>query len=73
MRRYFFDLVGQGRCLYDFHGRQFPDPAAAREAAQLIALNVEIEEFASGRVDVRDARGGEVFFIVIRVAEQCAA
>ncbi len=75
MRRYFFDFVGLARLVYDFHGRQFADPLGAHQAAQLLALNLEVEgdeDFVGGHVDVRDPRGGAVFSVAIRTAEQQA-
>ena len=76
MRRYFFDIVGLGRVIYDFHGRLFSNPIDAQQVAQLLALNAEVEgdeEVAGGRIEVRDANGGSFFSVVIRAAEYAVA
>jgi hypothetical protein len=74
MTRYFFDLVGHSRSIYDFHGQLF-EPLKAQEQAQLLALNMLVEEdedFVGGQVDVRDAKGGVMFSVAIHAPEQRA-
>jgi hypothetical protein len=76
MARYFFDLVGNGRSIFDFQGHMFPDHRIAHEQAQLLALNLHVEEdeaFVGGRVDVCDVKGGVMFSVAICVPEQLAA
>ncbi len=76
MARYFFDLIGHSRSIYDFHGRALSEPLKAHEQAQMLALNVEVEDdedFVGGRIEVRDVKGGVVFSVAIRVMEQLAA
>lgn len=43
MRRYFFDVVGDQRTEYDYHGSELPTPEKAYELANLIALDLAIE------------------------------
>ncbi len=76
MTHYFFDCIGHSRKLYDFHGRRLPEEGDAQQLAQLLALNFEVEgddQFVGGRVEVRNAQGGTVFFVAIAAAEQRAA
>jgi hypothetical protein len=76
MARYFFDLIGHNRSVFDFHGGTFSEGYKAHEQAQLLALNLQVEEdeaFIGGRVNVRDASGGVMFSVVIRDPEQLAA
>jgi hypothetical protein len=74
MARYFFDLIGHHRSLFDFQGHTFSDRYKAHEQAQLLALDLQVEEdeeFMGGRVDVCDVRGGVMFSVT--VPEQLAA
>lgn len=76
MARYFFDLIGHSRSIFDFHGGTFSDRYEAHEQAQLLALNLQVEEdeaFVGGRVHVRDAQGGVMFSVEIHEPEQLAA
>lgn len=76
MARYFFDLVGHHRSFFDFQGHPFSDQYKAHEQAELLALDLQIEEdeeFVGGRVDVRDIKGGVMFSVAIRVPDQLAA
>src|SRR5262249_1734835 len=42
MKRYFFDVVGEGCTEIDFHGRAFTEPQKALETAQILALDIEV-------------------------------
>jgi hypothetical protein len=68
--RYFFDLGGQERCLYDFNGREFETLEAASELAELMALDLEMDgNWAGWAVAIRDANGGTRFSIPVRSAD----
>jgi hypothetical protein len=76
MSKYFFDRVGRERTEYDYHGRVFPGPDKARELAELIALDLEIEP--DGRwlgwcIDVRNAYGEQFCKIPVRASEFACA
>jgi hypothetical protein len=44
MRRYFFDLVGEERSEYDYRGRDLPSPESAYQFAELIAVDLAVDE-----------------------------
>ena len=70
MTRYFFDLGGHNRCLYDFSGREFATLEAASELAELMALDLELEgEWDGWAVAIRDAHGGTRLSIPVRNTE----
>ena len=76
MKKYFFDVVGQQRAEYDFHGREFAQPQKAFQLAQLLAIDVEVEgkdEFCGGCVNVRNADGHQLFSVPIRELDLIAA
>lgn len=76
MGKYFFDRIGQDRAEYDYHGRAFASPEKARELAELIALDLEIESdgrWAGWAVDVRNAYNERFFTIPVRAPELAAA
>jgi hypothetical protein len=75
MRRYFFDLVGQVQLEIDFQGREFSDPNAALQFAELIAID---EAMFGGRfgwhVRVSDSAGNQLFSVpVVETPELMAA
>jgi len=76
MSKYFFDRVSQGRAEYDYHGRAFPTPENARELAELIALDLEIEtdgRWSGWSIDVRNTYGERFFMIPVREPEFACA
>jgi len=76
MSKYFFDRVSQGRAEYDYHGRAFPTPENARELAELIALDLEIEtdgRWSGWSIDVRNTYGERFFMIPVRGPELACA
>ena len=76
MGKYFFDRVRDGRAEYDYHGRIFPTPEKARQLAELIAIDLEIEpdgRWLGWAVDVRNAHGERFFTIPVRASELACA
>jgi hypothetical protein len=43
MQKYFFDLVGQHYCEYDYHGRALAAPEQALQHAELLVLDLEMD------------------------------
>jgi hypothetical protein len=71
MKKYFFDVVGDGRMEYDFRGREFDEPQKAFQMAHLLALDMEVgrgDELAGGRINVRNADGHQLFTVPIAIA-----
>jgi hypothetical protein len=76
MKRYFFDVVSQGRAEYDYSGREFPSPEMAMQLAELIALDLEVcphGVWAGSIVDVRDSHGRQFCSMQVRPPELAAA
>jgi hypothetical protein len=76
MKRLFFDVANAAYVLYDYHGREFEKLEAARELAELIALDLECSDAnnsAGLEVQVRDVRGAQLFSIPVREPELIAA
>jgi len=76
MKKYFFDVVGQGRSEYDFRGSEFSEPQKAFQLAQLLALDVEVgaeEEFSGGSINVHNAHGHKLFSVPIGDLDLIAA
>ena len=76
MKKYFFDVVGEGCMELDFHGRAFAEPQKALETAHMIALDMEVgyaEEYSGRVVHVRTAIGENLFSVPIRMPDQIAA
>ena len=76
MKKYFFDVVGDGCRELDFHGRAFAEPEKALETAQILALDMEVgygEEYSGRTVQVRSADGMSLFSVPIRMPDQIAA
>ena len=71
MKKYFFDVVGESRLEYDFHGHNFAEPQKAFQLAHMLALDMEVgyaEEYAGGKIDVRNADGHQLFSVPIAIA-----
>jgi hypothetical protein len=65
MRRYFFDVVIQGRTTYDYDGTTFTTAQEAYQFAELIALDVGVkfrDEFYQHAVYVRTEKGDSLFY-----------
>jgi hypothetical protein len=76
MKKYFFDLIGQGCSEYDFRGRDFAEPQKAFQLAQMLALDLEVsggDDFAGGSINVRNADGHKLFTVPIGEPELVAA
>ena len=72
MNRYFFDRVDGRRSEYDYCGSELPSPEAARQVAELIAIDLEVVEAGSWSgwaIDVRDALGKQFFSVPVRESE----
>ncbi len=60
MNRYFFDRVGGKRSEYDYQGKDLPNPEAAHQIAELIAIDLEVVDegiWSGWAISVRDAFG----------------
>ena len=71
MKKYFFDVIGDGRMEYDFRGRDFDEPQKAFQMAHLLALDIEVgagDECSGGSVHVRNAAGHQLFSVPIAIA-----
>ena len=76
MKKYFFDVVGDGCLELDFHGRAFTEPQKALETAHMLALDIEVgygEEYSGRAIKVRSIDGLSLFSVPIRMPEQIAA
>jgi hypothetical protein len=76
MSKYFFDRVSRHRAEYDYQGRALPTPENARQLAELIALDLEIEpegKWSGWAIAVRNAQGQQFFSIPVRAPELIAA
>ena len=75
MKRYFFDRVGRNRAEYDYSGSNLPSLDAAQNLAELIAIDLAIEEegaWSGWAVTVRDAVGKQFFSVPVH-AQAAAA
>lgn len=76
MRRYFFDLVGKERSEYDYSGRELPTPESAHQLAELIAVDLALEEqepWYGWSVKVRNTEGSEMFCVLVQSGYLAAA
>jgi hypothetical protein len=76
MKKYFFDVVGDGCTELDFHGRAFTEPQKALQLAHMLALDMEVgygEEYSGRAIQVRSADGLSLFSVPIRQPDQIAA
>jgi hypothetical protein len=76
MKKYFFDVVGDGSVEIDFHGRAFAEPQKALQLAHMLALDMEVgyaDEYSGKSIHVRCAEGHNLFSVPIRQPDQIAA
>lgn len=76
MSRYFFDLVGEERSEYDYSGRNLPSPENAYQLAELIAVDLAVEEqevWYGWTVKVRNVQGLEMFCVPVQPGYLAAA
>ncbi len=76
MKKYFFDVVGDGCMELDFHGRAFAEPQKALQMAHMLALDMEVgyaDEYSGKAIHVRSADGLSLFSVPIRQPDQIAA
>jgi hypothetical protein len=76
MKKYFFDLVGQHYCEYDYHGRALAAPEQALQHAELLVLDLEMDadrQWSGWAVHVRDARGHQFCSVPVRYPDLVAA
>ena len=70
MTRFFFDYVSDGQVMHDYQGRYYANAQAAREYAELLALDLEhMGEWDGFAVCVRNAHGQEFFSTPVRAME----
>jgi hypothetical protein len=70
MKRYFFDLGNQSESMYDFQGREIASPEAAYQMAELMALDLGLDDGWAGWVlVVRSPEGKSVFSIPVQNAD----
>jgi hypothetical protein len=76
MKRYFFDRVGGGQAEYDYHGRMLSTPEAARQLAEVIALDLELMDeggWSGWAINVHTAVGQQPFSVPVPASAQMAA
>jgi len=76
MKRYFFDRVSSERAEYDYRGRDFSSPEAARQLAEIIALDLELMDeggWSGWAIAVRNALGEQLFSVPIAQCSTMAA
>ena len=73
MQRYFFDVVGHGRSELDFAGRELPTPETAYDAAELMALDLAVDDTIGWAVNVSDVKGHKLFSIPVQASYLGAA
>jgi hypothetical protein len=70
MTRYFFDYVTENQVLHDYQGRYYDNTMAAREYAELLAIDLEhMGEWTGWTVSVRDVHGKESFSVQVLALE----
>jgi len=75
VKRYFFDVIRQGRSEYDYTGRALSSPEKAYQLAELIALDLAVacEERNDWHVRVCSAEGQKIFSIAVEPSYVAAA
>jgi uncharacterized protein DUF6894 len=69
MNKYFFDVTGQHYCEYDHQGRILAHPEEALSVAELLALDLEVqdaEEWLGCAIVVRDCWGKQLCSVPVR-------
>ena len=75
MKRYFFDRVSCERAEYDFRGREFSNPEAAHQLAEIIALDLGLMDeggWCGWSIKVRNAIGQQLFLVPVPEAAPMA-
>jgi hypothetical protein len=70
MNRYFFDIVKQDRSELDYRGRVFSTMKEAYDAAELIALDLEVryeDEMIGSAVTVWSVEGRKLFSVPVAI------
>jgi hypothetical protein len=68
MMRFFFDVAATTHIRYDYQGRDLGNQEAARELAELIALdlgNSDENDWQGAKVEVRDVKGARLFEVPV--------
>jgi hypothetical protein len=76
MKRYFFDRINREQAEYDFHGRMLSTPEAARQLAEVIALDLELMDeggWSGWAINVRTALGQQLFSVPVPAPTTMAA
>jgi hypothetical protein len=74
MERYFFDVVAQGRSVYDYVGREFATLEGAQQLAELIALDLALDgDWLGWAVAIRDPHGQNYLCVPVKESELLAA
>jgi hypothetical protein len=75
MNRFFFDVAAKTHVQYDYRGREFSDPDAARSFAELVALDMGCtnDQDRATEVQVRNIRGEQLFAVPIPQSNLIAA
>jgi hypothetical protein len=75
MNRFFFDVASKTYVQYDYRGREFSDPDAARSFAELVALDMGCtdDQDRAAEVQVRNVRGEQLFAVPILQSTLIAA
>jgi hypothetical protein len=76
VKRYFFDVVGSNRRELDYSGRMLPTPESARDAAELLAIDLAVKnegEAIGWSVNVSVAEGHKLFSIPVQESYLAAA
>lgn len=76
MSRYFFDLVGAEQSKYDYTGRELPSKENAYQLAELIAVDLAVEDEApwyGWAVKVRNVQGREICSVAVKPEYLAAA
>jgi hypothetical protein len=75
MQRYFFDRVSETGAEFDFRGCEFANVEAAAEMAELIALDLGLDdhnEWVGWNVKVSNATGQHILTVPVRAFDAAA-
>jgi hypothetical protein len=76
VKRYFFDIVGEGQPSLDYAGQVLSSPRLAYDAAQLMAMDLAVRnenEEAGLVVNVCGADGSRLFSVPVQASYLAAA